>query len=364
MMQATAAYFPTDLLDSRSHGQPPFESFLTSAIKELEGLASSTPKLHALLSRAVSDPETLAREIRSSPLAALASLFGNPTAVANSSYPIAVAHGMGDSCFNPGMKSITKFAGIALNTYSVCLPTADNLIMDTIKGFLHTMDASVDDFAKRVRADPKLANGFNAFGLSQGNNIIRGYIAKYNDPPVRSFLSICGINAGVAAFPHCSPKTPVVGIVCEVLTEVLGDLAYNPLVQSILFQANYFRDPTKTNSTPYLRHSELAKWNGETGEDMSAHKANWAKTQRFVWVMGTEDTMVWPREGEHWAAPTDKYPKDLSALPMKQTRWYTEDTFGLRTAEEAGKNFFETFKGEHIRFTEAELQQWLVKHFV
>eukprot|EP00965_Chrysotila_dentata_P067445 2232001-Pleurochrysis_carterae.AAC.1 len=62
---------------------------------------------------------------------------------------------------------------VPVRRYSVCLPTADNLIMDTIKGFLHTMDASVDDFAKRVRADPKLANGFNAFGLSQGNNIIR-----------------------------------------------------------------------------------------------------------------------------------------------------------------------------------------------
>jgi palmitoyl-protein thioesterase len=56
-------------------------------------------------------------------------------------------------------------------------------------------------------------------------------------------MSICGINAGVGAFPQCSPSIPVVGGVCKVFTEVLGDLAYNGLVQSILFQANYCTPP-------------------------------------------------------------------------------------------------------------------------
>merc|ERR1712146_273921 len=96
--------------------------------------------------------------------------------------------------------------------------------------------ASVEYFAKRVDADPKLKNGFDAFGLSQGNNVIRGYITKYNNPPVRNFMSICGINAGVGAFPQCSPKFPVVGGICKALTEVLGLLAYNPISQGILFQ--------------------------------------------------------------------------------------------------------------------------------
>ena len=94
-------------------------------------------------------------------------------------------------------------------------------------------------------------------------------IQKYNDPPVHSFLSICGINAGVAAFPQCSPWIPVLGKACLAFNEVLGDLAYNALVQSVLFQANYFRDPEKLNSTGYREHSQLAAWNGE-GEEASA----------------------------------------------------------------------------------------------
>jgi len=262
------------------------------------------------------------------------------------------------------MKSITKAAGDRLGVEATCIPTAGNWVTDTIGGFLKNMDASVDYFAKRVKADPRLANGFNAFGLSQGNNVIRGYITKYNDPPAHSFMSICGINAGVGAFPQCSPSIPVVGGVCKVFTEVLGDLAYNGLVQSILFQANYFRDPTKVHSSAYKRHSQLAAWNGESGADMSTYKANWAKTSKFVWVEGTEDTVVWPREGEQWGAVTDAYPKSTTVVPYQQTDWFVNDTFGLKTADQAGKNHFESFKGQHIRFTETELFGWLDKYFV
>jgi len=336
---------------------------LAPADFELASLATLAPSLHSLVQRALAEPTTLANELRESPLAAIAPMMSSGKGLANSSLPVVVTHGMGDSCFNPGMSSVTKFAATTLNTYSLCIPTADSQIMDTIDGFLKNMDASVDEFAKRVRNDPKLAGGFNAFGLSQGNNLIRGYISKYNDPPVNSFISICGVNAGVAAFPHCSPKTPLLGGICEVVTEVLGALAYNPIVQGILFQANYFRDPTKVNSTAYKSNSQLAKWNGESGDDMTKFKANWAKTKSFTWIEGTLDTTVWPRQGEQWGVASDNYPKDLSVLDMKRARWYTQDSFGLRTADETGKNHFESFAGEHIRFTEKELEAWLLKYF-
>ncbi|EOD36822.1 hypothetical protein EMIHUDRAFT_426418 [Emiliania huxleyi CCMP1516] len=332
-------------------------------------LAAVAPTLLALVERAVSEPEALAAELSESPLAAIAPTFALPDVAptdpaAAGDLPIVVTHGMGDSCFNPGMQSVVALAGKTLGVEAVCVPTGDNQASDTINGFLMNMDKSVEAFAKRVQSDKRLSGGFDAFGLSQGNNIIRGYIAAYNDPPVRNFLSICGINAGVAAFPHCAPSTPVLGSICEALTEVLGKLAYNPIVQDILFQANYFRDPTRRNSSEYLSHSRLALWNGERpGVDMSARKARWAKVERFVWVEGSRDSMVWPRQGEQWGDVPSGYPKQLSPVPYNETRWYTEDTFGLQTAGKAGKNFFESFDGDHIRFTSAELQGWLKKYF-
>jgi len=226
------------------------------------------------------------------------------------------------------------------------------------------MDKSVDVFAAKVRADPKLAGGFNAFGLSQGNNLIRGYIQKYNDPPVHAYMAICGINAGVAAFPQCSPATPVIGGMCATLTEALGKLAYLPLIQEHLFQANYFRDPTHVaNDTQYKQYAQLAQWNGEGVRNMTADKARWSKTSKFIWVRGTRDTVVWPNQGEQWGQLSADYPQNKSVLPMQHASWYTKDAFGLRTADAAGKNFFEEFKGQHIRFTTAELNGWLDKYF-
>merc|ERR1711871_936087 len=324
---------------------------------------STTEHLKAIVELAESNPAELAAQIAASPLAAIATNVTVPPFRTNSTstVPLVVAHGMGDSCFNPGMKSITQASGNHLGVYSTCIPTADSHIMDTIDGFLKNMDKSVDFFAKKVKADPKLANGFDAFGLSQGNNVIRGYITKYNDPPVRNFMSICGINAGVGAFPQCSPQFPVIGGVCKTLTEVLGLLAYNPISQGILFQADYFRDPSKVNTSAYLKHSQLADWNGEDKVNPT-YKANWAKTSKYIWVKGTMDTVVWPNEGEWWGAmsPSDPW---KTVNTMKDTRWYKEDTFGLATADKAGKNFFESFKGEHIRFTMTELYGWLDKYF-
>ena len=164
------------------------------------------------------------------------------------------------------------------------------------------MDASVDVFAEKVAADPELAGGFNAFGLSQGNNLIRGYIQKYNGvegyPTAHTFMSICGINAGVGAFPNCNPEGKVIGGICEGITEVLGDLAYNSFVQNILFQANYFRDPSKTSSDKYKKYSQLAQWENEGDDVDESRNEKFAMTEKYVWVLGTEDTVVWPREGE------------------------------------------------------------------
>merc|ERR1712193_289204 len=120
------------------------------------------------------------------------------------------------------------------------------IVTDTLNGFLMNMDKSVDVFAEKIRADTNLAGGFNAIGFSQGNSLIRGYIEKYNNPPVSTFISVHGTVMGVAAFPSCFQQGKPLGLICKALAEGLGDLAYNGLVQNILFQAGYYRDAART----------------------------------------------------------------------------------------------------------------------
>jgi len=344
--------------------------------------------------------------------------------------PVVFAHGMGDSCFNAGMQHIANKTGELLGgAYAVCVPTGDTQSEDTENGYFMSWNDNVEVFAAKVRADPLLAaRGFHAVGFSQGNNVIRGYVAKYNDPPVKTFLSINGVNAGIGAVPHCRPTSEsesdrrrrfdddestdpvgdennfasteerrrrrqlqrqlsamttepddgsargaagttvdtaesIVGFsVCDLLNEQASKRAYTEFAQEHSFQANYWRDPRPSALDRYREYSQLAAWNNEIPTSVNqTYKDNWSRTSTFVWVLATEDGMVWPREGEHWGAPDPDDPFH-AVLPRQETEWYKKDLFGLKTAETAGKNHYESFVGDHLAFSEEDYDRWVTTY--
>merc|ERR1712070_361825 len=301
--------------------------------------------------------------ISESPVAAIAPEIDAPEESGNADayIPTVVAHGMGDSCFNRGMKSITEGIGQKTGQYSTCIGTAGNRITDTIDGFLKNMDKSIDYFADKIKKDPKLANGFNCVGFSQGNSLCRGYIQKYNDPPVITFLSVHGTVSGVAGFPNCNPSG-LLGPVCKLLAELTGDLAYGVPMQNDLFQADYFRDPKRVQSDAYKANSQIAQWNNEGNTVNATFKASFGKTKRFAMIKALKDTMVFPNEGEWWGHFEDG---SLSkVLTMKETEWYKQDLFGLKPADEAGKILFNTTSGNHLEFSNDQLVWWVQNYFV
>jgi len=282
-------------------------------------------------------------------------------APAASKLPTVFMHGMGDSCYNPGMKDITEKVGEHVGSYSVCIPTGPDLDSDTNNGFFMTMNDNVDVWAAAVKNDTRLANGFNAVGFSQGNSVIRGYIQKYNDPPVSTFLSVHGTVVGVASFPKCNPSG-LLGPVCKLISRFLvGPAAYTEFVQKRLFQADYFRDPKSVDSDAYKKNSELAQWNNEGDTTDPKINENFAKVKRWAMIKAEKDTMIYPNDGEWWGS----FAADgKTRLAMNETEWYTKDLFGLKTAHEAGKIFFNSTTGDHLQFTEAELFGWVDKYFL
>jgi len=333
---------------------------------QAHSLASDFPNLYNLTELARDFPQVVLDEIKASPLRAIAPVISEPvTAISSTAgaLPTVVAHGMGDSCWEPGMASITKGIGKKTGSYATCVPTGSNIITDTINGFLLNMDKSLDVFAAKIRADSKLAGGFNAIGFSQGNSLIRGYIEKYNDPPVDAFISVHGTVMGVAAFPSCFEQGKPLGLICKALAEVLGDLAYLELAQGILFQADYYRDPVRVTSKAYLTNSQLAQWNNENPASVNETiVANFAKTSRFAMIKADKDSMVYPNEGEWWGAIKDgSYGQ---ASEMKATKFYAQDLFGIKSADAAGKISFESTPGDHLQFTDAQLYDWVDKYFL
>merc|ERR1719420_1071908 len=59
---------------------------------------------------------------------------------------------------------------------------------------------------KAIRADPRLKNGFNFYGESQGALMARAYAMAFNDPPVYNLIAINGPQAGVGLCPMVDQK--------------------------------------------------------------------------------------------------------------------------------------------------------------
>jgi palmitoyl-protein thioesterase len=223
-------------------------------------------------------------------------------------------------------------------------------------GFFMSMNENVDIFSEKVKADINLSHGFNCIGLSQGNNICRGYIQKYNDPPVNTHLSIHGPVGGVSALPHCYPDSSYVGETCQEISDLLSKFAYNSIIQDFLFQADYFRDINYINNTLYKHNSQIGNWNQEGYQYNTEYKINFNKTNKYAMIKANNDTVVVPRESEWWGTYDTDY---TTILTMKDTLWYKNDMFGLRTADENNKIIFNSTNGNHLDFTDEELYGWL-----
>jgi palmitoyl-protein thioesterase len=91
-----------------------------------------------------------------------------------------------------------------------------------------------------VKADPKLQNGFNAVGFSQGSQFLRAYVERCNDPPVYNLITMGGqhmgsqrfhyilILKGVADVPNCLTVNETI---CRLVQDLLAFGAYTGFVQ-------------------------------------------------------------------------------------------------------------------------------------
>mmetsp|Transcript_22406 Transcript_22406/g.71688 ORF Transcript_22406/g.71688 Transcript_22406/m.71688 type:complete len:231 (-) Transcript_22406:1538-2230(-) len=222
------------------------------------------------------------------------------------------------------------------------------------------MDEQVDFLRAKVRADPQLHAGFDAIGLSQGNLVIRGYIHKYNDPPVRRFLSIHGPLAGVGSLPRCDPDG-LVGFLCRKVTDLVGDFAYTAYIQSHIAQANYLKDPTELKA--YMAHNPFLPFinNEVKHKDAGQYRRNFESLELLLLVKARDDTMIFPRESEWFGYFEDG--DDDRILPFNETQAFKTNAFGLRTLVEKGKVRFLSSKGNHLQFSMEDLFKWLDEFF-
>jgi len=250
--------------------------------------------------------------------------------------PTVIAHGMGDSGTNAGMKSIcatvpNKYPG----AFVLCSTTADGAASIST-----SFTKQLTDFQAEIASHPELQNGFNAVGLSQGNFLLEAYIALVNDPPVYNFVSICGPLQGEAT----CPKNIAFDMICPV---------WKLAPYTALAFSSYWKGTM--DKAKYLSSSKMLAdvLNEKDAKDANV-TAHFTSLNSMMVIEATEDTMIEPKESEQfgmwgWGTQGKKAP----IVAMRDSEGYQKDWMGLKTLDTAGKLHNSSFVGEHIRFTDA-----------
>jgi palmitoyl-protein thioesterase len=183
-------------------------------------------------------------------------------------------------------------------------------------------------------------------GLSQGGLLAR-YIAEECEMPgkVRNLATLGGPNKGVGKIPNCFS-----GVICDAVNYVARSLVYLSIVQEYCGPCGYFRDPS--NLSTYLANNVFLPYDNNERSPSSSIKERFSALNGVLLGMFSEDTMVFPKESEwFWELNADLE----TVTPLNQTDFYKSDLIGLRSLDEAGKVQFVTFIGEHLQFSEAEI---------
>jgi len=221
------------------------------------------------------------------------------------------------------------------------------------------MQTQVEEFAEFVRSKPELAGGFNVMGLSQGNLILRAYISLYNDPPVFNFISIHGPHAGVASVPQCSPvPNTVLTEVCSLLDELIGSEVYTEEIQSHIAQSNYLRLPTQIVN--YLAHCAFLPNILDKANENPTIRKNFSLLNSLALIMANEDTMLDPKETAWFGAYEDGgWDKVIS---VEELSFY--ESTGLKDLDKRNRVTRIKTAGNHLQFTQAELNSWIDRFFL
>ncbi|KAJ1177930.1 hypothetical protein NDU88_003181 [Pleurodeles waltl] len=261
--------------------------------------------------------------------------------------PLVLWHGMGDSCCNPlSMGSIKKMVEEKIpGIYVLSLEIGKNIAEDMENSFFLNVNKQVAQVCEQLAKDPKLQQGYNAMGFSQGGQFLRAVAQKCPSPPMFNLISIGGQHQGVYGLPHCPS---VISTICDWIRKILNTAAYTKEAQEHLVQAEYWHDPL--NEEEYRNNSIfLADLNQERYVNES-YKKNLMSLKKFVMVKFLKDTMVMPPESEWFGFYKPGQAKDI--VTLQESSVYTEDRLGLKEMDKAGQLVFLACDGDHLQFTE------------
>lgn len=244
--------------------------------------------------------------------------------------PVVFMHGMGATSENMMILGRKYLKFVADMTGEEIYHKSVEIGIGPVDSVLRTFGAQTRMFAEAVRADPKLADGFDLVCHSQGGVICRGYVELYNDPPVRNLLTLVSPNAGEYGGLH--DDCPIIGY-NPLLVFLLSLIAYDPVMQDHLSIAGYWRDPYQVQ-----RYRENCSFlplleNERDYDDLRRQRVE--SLNRWIMVGTTVDEMIRP-----WGSSIGDFYQDGAdaiVIPLEGRAVYKSNAYGIRTLNEEGK---------------------------
>lgn len=267
--------------------------------------------------------------------------------------PVVLWHGMGDSAAGmTGIEDILKEHIDGVYVHRIMI--GGSLVVDVESGFFRDTNRQISEVCEMMANDPELAEGYNAIGFSQGGQFLRAVAQRCPSPPMKNLVTFGGQHQGVYGFPNCPAE---MNMFCDIVRELLNYGAYVDFVQDFLVQAQYWHDPLHFDT--YVEKSQfIAEINNEKPEKNASYSINLSQLENFIMVKHSEDSMVEPRESEHF----EFYMPGQSdvILPLRESPIYLEDRIGLKALDEAGRLHLLEVEGDHLQFT----RQWFVDEII
>jgi palmitoyl-protein thioesterase len=272
--------------------------------------------------------------------------------------PLVIWHGLGDNYKADGLAAVGELAArVHPGTFVYNIHLDDDPASDRTATYFGNTTIQVQHVCSALASHPVLsrAPAIDGLGFSQGGQLLRAYVQRCNQPPVRSLVTFGSQHNGIADFRNCPPTDWL----CRGAFGLLKRSTWSNFVQSHVVPAQYYRDPEQLDA--YLEHSNfLADLNNERTVKNETYKKNLMQLEKFAMYMFLDDNMVIPKESA-WFAEVNRTTKEVTLL--KDRDIYREDWLGLKAMDAIGKLDFVVTDGEHMHLTDSILNSTFSKYF-
>ena len=264
-------------------------------------------------------------------------------------YPIAVFHGIVDSCTMKNTSRLVSDLQNDLKVHVECIEIGNGFMDSVIK----SIQSQVEEACEKIKANPNFQGKFNILGISQGTLIGRYIIEKCDmKGQVMKYMSFDGPQMGIASIPKIT-----CGSFCEWLCNITAPLAYK--LRDHVAPCGYYK--YKFDQETYMKTNVFLKMLNNENEikDEEVYR-RFSSLERVKLIKSKEDSVITPRDSS-WFEFYDKTGREI--VPLEQSDFYKEDYIGLKKLNEEGKVTFTEFSEEHVLYNMDEYDQEIVEFF-